>query len=419
MRRWMAVCSLLALSAPAVGSANNCPPKGCPPPPRQAAPPPRAVVQQPRPPVGPPAGYRPAPQGNQGQRPPPPPPDQRRTNVRPPSPTYPPNPGRPNLPGGGPGGHPGRPAPIGTAHHLVRSPSATFHVGNRIYAKVVVGRYRYPRGHAYRRYEVGGVFPRDYWISDYYIYDYADYGLDPPAYNYQWMRYGPDLVLVDLSSGEIAQVVYGAFDESSDADQPPPDGPPGPLDEALQALNQGDVKSAIHLFSLAIGSGGLSNQDLEYAYVQRGGAYLQRNEPDHARRDADQALRLAPEEPGAVALWNNTTIDVQPTTPEKPSRSRVVFTCQLANPPNARFQMILEIDFENYTVISPNFGERGRKLETSINPDTVSWSEHLELNGGRYTDMSMVLDRSTGLLTNQLDGPAGSHLIRYVCRAGG
>jgi hypothetical protein len=47
------------------------------------------------------------------------------------------------------------------------------------------------------------------------------------------MRYGSDLLLVDTDTGEIAQTVYGAFDDtgnappddgSGDPNQPPPDG---------------------------------------------------------------------------------------------------------------------------------------------------------------------------------------------------
>jgi hypothetical protein len=29
---------------------------------------------------------------------------------------------------------------------------------------------------------------------------------------FQWERYGPDLLLVDVSTGEVAEVVYGMFD---------------------------------------------------------------------------------------------------------------------------------------------------------------------------------------------------------------
>ena len=41
--------------------------------------------------------------------------------------------------------------------------------------------------------------------------DYWLFGLDVPPYGYEWVRYGPDALLIDLRSGEVIQVVYGRF----------------------------------------------------------------------------------------------------------------------------------------------------------------------------------------------------------------
>jgi Ni/Co efflux regulator RcnB len=81
-------------------------------------------------------------------------------------------------------------------------------------------RYRWPHGYRYRRYAVGYALPRRFWLRDYFLDNYADYDLDPPPPNFEWVRYGPDVLLVDLNSGAIAEVVYGAFDETAGA---PPD----------------------------------------------------------------------------------------------------------------------------------------------------------------------------------------------------
>jgi Ni/Co efflux regulator RcnB len=86
--------------------------------------------------------------------------------------------------------------------------------------------YRWPHGYRYRRYAVGYALPQRYWIHDYYIDNYADYELDPPPQDFQWVRYGPDILLVDLNSGAIAQVIYGAFDDSAGAQDPSADAPP-------------------------------------------------------------------------------------------------------------------------------------------------------------------------------------------------
>jgi Ni/Co efflux regulator RcnB len=75
--------------------------------------------------------------------------------------------------------------------------------------------YRWPHGFRYERYAVGYALPRAFWTRDYYIDDYAVYDLDPPPPAFEWVRYGPDILLVDLASGQISQVVYGAFDDTS------------------------------------------------------------------------------------------------------------------------------------------------------------------------------------------------------------
>jgi Ni/Co efflux regulator RcnB len=70
----------------------------------------------------------------------------------------------------------------------------------------------------YHRFYPGRIFPRTLWVRDYYIYNYASFGLPPPAPDTQWIRYGPDLLLLDLDTGFIRQVVYGAFDEGDEGD---------------------------------------------------------------------------------------------------------------------------------------------------------------------------------------------------------
>jgi Ni/Co efflux regulator RcnB len=82
--------------------------------------------------------------------------------------------------------------------------------------------YRWPTGFHYERYAVGYALPRTFWTRDYYIDNYAVYDLDPPPPAFEWVRYGPDILLIDLDSGQISQVIYGAFDEAS-ADQGPAD----------------------------------------------------------------------------------------------------------------------------------------------------------------------------------------------------
>jgi Ni/Co efflux regulator RcnB len=94
------------------------------------------------------------------------------------------------------------------------------------FASFRVGRYRWPQGYAYRRYGIGYRLPPIFWIPDYYVLDYSDYGVEAPPDGFQWVRYGPDLLLINTVTGDVTNVVYGAFEESADVeDEPPADEP--------------------------------------------------------------------------------------------------------------------------------------------------------------------------------------------------
>lgn len=74
------------------------------------------------------------------------------------------------------------------------------------------GRYYAPyRGHSYRRFGIGitlgsGYFGERYWIND------PSYYRLPPAYGpYRWVRYYDDVLLVDLRSGRVVDVIYDFF----------------------------------------------------------------------------------------------------------------------------------------------------------------------------------------------------------------
>lgn len=79
---------------------------------------------------------------------------------------------------------------------------------------VRASRYHWPRGYRYQRYARGGRISSVYFSPDYYIVDYDYYGVDAPPADYEWIRYGPDLMLVDIISGDIANVIYGVFEEA-------------------------------------------------------------------------------------------------------------------------------------------------------------------------------------------------------------
>jgi Ni/Co efflux regulator RcnB len=73
------------------------------------------------------------------------------------------------------------------------------------------GSYRAPQGYSYRRWSWGQSLPAIYFGRDYWISDYASYGLFAPPHGLVWVRFGPDALLIDEYSGEIVQVDYGLF----------------------------------------------------------------------------------------------------------------------------------------------------------------------------------------------------------------
>ena len=81
------------------------------------------------------------------------------------------------------------------------------HMINRIHAAP----YAYPSGWAYRRWAAGAILPPLFLAPAFYYADWAALGVAAPDPGFQWVRYGPDLVLVNVTTGEIVDVVYGAF----------------------------------------------------------------------------------------------------------------------------------------------------------------------------------------------------------------
>jgi len=55
------------------------------------------------------------------------------------------------------------------------------------------------------------VLPALFLTSTYFYDDYGQLGLEGAPFGYRWVRYGPDLLLVQLGTGQVADVIYGAF----------------------------------------------------------------------------------------------------------------------------------------------------------------------------------------------------------------
>jgi Ni/Co efflux regulator RcnB len=48
-------------------------------------------------------------------------------------------------------------------------------------------------------------------VPAYFYADYAALGLPPPEPGFQWVQYGPDLLLVNVATGQVVDVAYGVF----------------------------------------------------------------------------------------------------------------------------------------------------------------------------------------------------------------
>ena len=73
-----------------------------------------------------------------------------------------------------------------------------------------VGFFGRPSGWYYRSWAFGMFLPWGWYAPEYYL-DWAAYGLPPPPIGCEWVRQGPDAVLVDIWTGEVLSVYGGLF----------------------------------------------------------------------------------------------------------------------------------------------------------------------------------------------------------------
>jgi Ni/Co efflux regulator RcnB len=132
---------------------------------------------------------------------------------------------RPAIRPGGPAGgakpfvqqqHPGpRPASVGGqagAGPHPGGPGHQFSWHGRAFHRVHLAPFVYPSGWEYRRWAAGAILPPLFLAPAYYYADWASLGLDPPPPGFQWVRYGPDLLLVNVTTGQVVETIYDAFE---------------------------------------------------------------------------------------------------------------------------------------------------------------------------------------------------------------
>lgn len=72
--------------------------------------------------------------------------------------------------------------------------------------------WAYPSGYGYRRWAVGAILPPLFWSKPTYYYTgWGEMGLPPPEPGFQYIEYGPDLLLVNVATGRVVQVFPDAF----------------------------------------------------------------------------------------------------------------------------------------------------------------------------------------------------------------
>jgi|GEM_PF-3065795 len=152
----------------------------------------------------------------------------------------PPIAGRPgSIPAGGAYGAVAKTRLLPPTHRLLpRSPAGrAFVYKGRAYRPFLAPRYAW----AYRPIAVGGYLAPAFWSPNYFVVDYGWYGLAPPPPDYGWIRYGPDLLMMQLDSGAVAQEIPGAFVDGGGSPgyggaPLPPESPPGfPVSQAPPA----------------------------------------------------------------------------------------------------------------------------------------------------------------------------------------
>jgi Ni/Co efflux regulator RcnB len=73
------------------------------------------------------------------------------------------------------------------------------------------GAYRRPAGWYAHHWVIGERLPRPWFGRDYWVTDWAIYGLWAPIDGLAWVRVGPDAVLIDPVTGEVIGIEYGIF----------------------------------------------------------------------------------------------------------------------------------------------------------------------------------------------------------------
>jgi Ni/Co efflux regulator RcnB len=71
-------------------------------------------------------------------------------------------------------------------------------------------RYHYPQGYSRYHWRTGYTLPAPFLLASWHV-DYRPYGIAPPPYGCRWVRVDGDLLLVELATGFIIEVLYDFY----------------------------------------------------------------------------------------------------------------------------------------------------------------------------------------------------------------
>jgi Ni/Co efflux regulator RcnB len=110
-----------------------------------------------------------------------------------------------------PGRPPGVRPPYSSPNPWRRPTSSSWYWHGRWHSRVTGARFVYPPGYAYRRWHRGERIPAVFLAPPYFYASVALAGLSAAPPGYRWVRYGTDLLLVDMATGRVEDVAYGVF----------------------------------------------------------------------------------------------------------------------------------------------------------------------------------------------------------------
>jgi hypothetical protein len=71
--------------------------------------------------------------------------------------------------------------------------------------------FSYPRGFRYRRWRTGNRLPHEFMSPRFRFNNWGRLGVGPPGAGRRWIRYGPDLLLVNIHTRRIEDVIFNVF----------------------------------------------------------------------------------------------------------------------------------------------------------------------------------------------------------------